>query len=54
MGQGLLAQGVVSSSGELLAVILAVGKLQGSCFGQLDEIILKAIAAQLAMILGAV
>ena len=52
MGQGLLAQGVVSSSGELLAVILAVGKLQGPCFGQSDEIILKAIAAQLAMILG--
>ena len=52
MGKGLLAQAVLSTSGELLAVILAVGKLHGPSFGPADEIILKAIAAQLGMTLG--
>jgi len=51
-GNGLLAQGIFSFSGKLLGVILAVGKLRGTSFGNYDEIILKAIAAQVGMILG--
>lgn len=52
MGKGLLAHGVFSESGELMAVILAVGKLQGYSFDQTDAMIMKAIAAQVGMILG--
>jgi len=52
MGTGLLAHGVFSTSGELMAVILAVGKLRGLSFGRADETILKAISAQVGMILG--
>lgn len=52
MGTGLLARGVFSSSGELMAVILAVGKLHGPGFDNTDETILKAISAQVGMVLG--
>ena len=51
VGQGLLAQGVYSSAGSLLSVILAVGKLHDSSFSEVDETVLKMIAVQLGMVL---
>jgi hypothetical protein len=52
MGTGLLANGVFSSSGELMGVILAVGKLHGQSFDRADEMILRAISVQVGMVLG--
>ena len=52
MGTGLLANGVFSSSGELMAVILAVGKLHSQSFDRADEMILRAISVQVGMVLG--
>jgi GAF domain-containing protein len=52
VGKGLLAQGVFSSCGKVVGVILAVGKVRGPSFDTTDEGILKAIAIQVGMILG--